>query len=70
MQVQAQERLRLSDLPDVLTPEEVASVLQCARTTVYDLCRTGRIPSVKVGRLVRIPRERFVRWLNGERETA
>lgn len=58
--------VRLDDLPDVLTPDDVARVLQCARKTVYDYCRKGIIPHRKIGSMVRISRREFVAWLHGE----
>lgn len=55
--------VRLVDLPDVLTPRQVAAVLQCSVGTVLAKCRTGEIPSLRVGRLVRIPKSQFEIWL-------
>lgn len=57
--------LRLEELPDVLTPEDVARVLRCSRKTVYDYCRKGIIPHRKLGSFVRISRREFLAWLNG-----
>jgi excisionase family DNA binding protein len=37
------------------TPEEAAEVLKVSRSTVYDLMRERKIPSVKIGRARRIP---------------
>ena len=54
---------RIEDLPDVITAEQAAAVLQCTTNHVYALCREGRLPSRKVGRLVRIPKAAFLRWL-------
>lgn len=33
----------------LLTPEEVAERLALGRSTIYELMRAGRIPSVKIG---------------------
>jgi excisionase family DNA binding protein len=39
----------------LLTPEEVAEVLNLSRATIYDLIRLRAITSVKIGRARRIP---------------
>lgn len=40
----------------LLTVREVAFVLGCGRTLVYDLISSRQLPVVKVGRLTRVPR--------------
>jgi excisionase family DNA binding protein len=37
------------------TAEEAAEVLTVSRSTIYDLMREGKLPSVKIGRARRIP---------------
>jgi excisionase family DNA binding protein len=44
------------DLPAVLTVEEAARALRIGRTTAYEAVRTGAIPSVRIGRTLRISR--------------
>jgi excisionase family DNA binding protein len=39
----------------LLTVSEVASMLGCGRTLVYDLIGCRQLPVVKVGRLTRVP---------------
>ena len=39
----------------LLTVPEVASMLGCGRTLVYDLIGSRQLPVVKVGRLTRLP---------------
>ncbi len=48
---------------DTLTPEDVAVIVGCGRTTAYKLLAEGAIPSFAIGRLRRIRRvdvERFI----------
>ncbi len=55
----------LSDLPMVLTVEDLRSVLSISRNTAYQLVRCGQIRSVKVGsKGIRIPREAIVEFLS------
>ena len=44
-------------LPLFLRVPEICEVLQIGRSTAYDLLRCGKIPSIRVGRQIRIPRE-------------
>jgi excisionase family DNA binding protein len=46
--------------PTVLTVPEVARTMRISRTTAYRLVENGTIPSVRLGRSVRVP----ARWLN------
>jgi len=47
----------------LLTAEEVAGILQVPKARVYELIRLKRLPSVHVGRLVRVPEEDFRAWI-------
>lgn len=38
----------------LLTVEEASDVLSIGRTTMFDLIRTGRVASVRIGRLRRV----------------
>jgi excisionase family DNA binding protein len=38
----------------LLTPEEAADALSLGRTTIFELMKDGRLPSIKVGRARRI----------------
>lgn len=50
-------------LPPIMTVPEAAAYLRIGRTRAYELVRTGILPSVKLGRLVRIPRDLLLAWL-------
>ena len=53
----------LQDLPPYLTVMEVAALLRIGRSMAYDMARRGEIPAVNIGRVVRIPRNTFLSWL-------
>ena len=55
---------RLEDLPLVLTTEEAARYLRVSRGSAYEAVRTGQIPSIKIGRSIRIPRHALLRMLD------
>lgn len=54
---------RFAELPDVLTPQQVAAVLQISRKQVYTMCQRGELPAMKVGRLVRVPKAQLIVWI-------
>ena len=47
----------------LLRPLEAAHTLGIGRTKIYELIATGEIPSVKIGRLVRVPVYALRRWI-------
>ena len=54
----------MSELPLVLTVEETASALRLGRTACYEAIRRGEIPSVRIGRSLRVPRGALEQLLN------
>lgn len=46
------------------TPQQLATALGLKAQTVMKFCREGRIQSIKVGRLYRIPASEFERVLS------
>ncbi len=57
----------VGELPSVLTADEVAAMLRISRWQAYELAKSGRLPSLRLGRAVRFPR-RAVLELLGEVE--
>jgi excisionase family DNA binding protein len=50
--------------PAMLTVHDVARMLNCSARTVYRLCDSSRLPRpVKLGALVRWPREVVAQWI-------
>ena len=52
---------------EYLKVPEVAEVLRIARSRAYELVSEGEIPSVRIGRSVRVSRKELDRWLEGQR---
>lgn len=48
---------------------EVAEFLQIGRSRAYELVADGEIPSVKIGRSVRVSRRELERWLEEQRRS-
>ena len=51
--------------PLVLTVEEAAKALRIGRTAAYEAVRRGEIPSVRIGRSLRVPRHALEKLLGG-----
>ena len=49
----------------LLKPAEVADAIGVSRTRVYELLAGGTLPSVRVGRSVRVPVDRLREWVKG-----
>lgn len=52
--------------PSLLRPEEAAAVLDCSKGLIYEMCRRHQLPSVRLGRLLRIPREALAAMVGPE----
>ncbi len=50
----------------VLTVEEAAQYLRVGRSACYEAVRLGQIPSIRVGRSIRVPRLALERLMAGE----
>lgn len=48
----------------VLTIQEAAEILRVTPERVYELCRQGLIPHIRLGRQVRISKSKFEAWMN------
>jgi excisionase family DNA binding protein len=47
----------------LLRAEEVARLLGIGRSKTYELIARGELPSLRIGRLVRVPRHALDRWI-------
>ncbi len=64
-------RLNLDDcnLPLVLDAKNLCEILGLSKSSVYLLMQRDNFPSIKVGKKgLRVPRDRFLEWLNNESE--
>ncbi len=52
---------------EYLKVPEVAEFLRIGRSRAYELVGSGEIPSVKIGRSVRVSRKELERWLEQQR---
>ena len=53
----------LDDLPVTLRVEDLMPILGIGRNTAYELVRSGKLRSIRVGRQVRIPKTALIEFL-------
>lgn len=59
-----------TEIPLVLTVEQVRDILQIGTTSAYDLFNSGVFPVVRIGRQMRVARSEFLKWLVTPTEVA
>ncbi len=47
----------------LITPPEAAALIGIGRTRIYDLIARGVIPSIRIGRSVRVPVDALKEWV-------
>ena len=60
----------VEDLPLTLKAHEAAAVLRISKSKVYELARTESFPAVRIGKLVVIPRDKLIEWMNAQAEVS
>ena len=48
----------------LLKPREVAEALRIGRSLVYGMLASGELPSIRVGRCIRVPKASLEKWIN------
>lgn len=51
------------ELPLTLTPADIMEILKISKNTAYTLCNSKDFPTIKVGKLIRIRKDKFFEWL-------
>lgn len=50
--------------PELLTVDEVASLLRVGRNRVYEYARHHYIPTLRIGKGYRFPRRKLLEWID------
>ncbi len=53
-----------TEAPVLIRPAEVAELLSCSTSKVYQLLAEKRIPSVRISGSVRVPRAALLAWID------
>ena len=59
------QAMSLQDHPLVMTPAEAAEALGIGKNSIYALLRLGALRSIRVGKLIKIPRAALEEYLQG-----
>ena len=54
----------LENLPDILTPEDIADIMRINKSAVNRLLKSGDIEVIRYGSIVRIEKAKFREWLD------
>lgn len=54
----------VDNLPIVLTPADIASILGISRNKTYEVLHAQDFPAFQIGKQYRVHREQFIQWLN------
>lgn len=60
--------MRQDDNRLLFKPSEAAQALNISKAMVYHLAASGQIPSVRVGKALRISKEAIDRWIRAQEE--
>lgn len=58
--------LSWDQLPALLSVSEAAKIARVGKAQIYNLSHTKNFPAVRFGRIIRIPKEAFKRWIETE----
>ncbi len=50
----------------LLTPAEATEVLAIGRSRIYEMLACGELPSLRIGRSIRIPAEALQEWVKAQ----
>lgn len=66
MRTEIEARGSIDSLPEFCTPADLSLILPVSRATLYRMAEQKRIPSLRIGRRVIIPREPLKKWIEQE----
>jgi excisionase family DNA binding protein len=58
----------MDEQQEYLKVPEVARIIRIARSQAYELVAEGEIPSIRIGRSIRVSRKELDRWLEEQRQ--
>jgi len=62
--------MSLENCPNFLTVSDLSSVLRIGRNAAYQLVKDGSLPSIRIGRSIRIPRSALVQFVERTQQPA
>ncbi|GFN32065.1 helix-turn-helix domain-containing protein [Paenibacillus xylaniclasticus] len=62
-------RKPISEYPPILDVKDIQLMLGIGRRQAYELVGSGQFHTVRVGKSIKISKEVFINWLNGNDES-
>ncbi|MCL2400436.1 MAG: helix-turn-helix domain-containing protein [Defluviitaleaceae bacterium] len=59
------DKISFADFPDVLSIDDVQKALRIGRSMAYKLVNNGEIRHLRIGRLIKIPKQYLVDYIHG-----
>lgn len=59
--------VNFEQLPDILTINDVATILRIGRTKAYELSKLTGFPVIKIGKSIRVSKQKLEEWLKNMR---
>lgn len=50
-------------LPEMLTVDEISGLLRISKTKAYELVNSNSFPIVRIGTIIRIPKDTLISWI-------
>ncbi|TFB14112.1 DNA-binding protein [Filobacillus milosensis] len=57
---------KMEDLPMYLTATEISDLLQISKPTAYEMMKKDDFPLAKFGKIMRVNRDQFFKWLSNQ----
>lgn len=64
------DQLTTSQQPLLLSVRQTSRLLGIATSHAYEMCRLGVIPSIRIGKSVRVPRKQLEQWIEAQTSTS
>ena len=58
------ENNSLSNIPNCLTADDIQAILKISRAGVYTLMHRVDFPTIRIGKRMLVPEDKFVQWLD------
>ena len=55
----------LQNYPDVLSVKDIQTILGIGTSKAYNIAKSTAFHTVRIGTLIKIPKQSFLQWLNG-----
>lgn len=56
----------LQNYPDVLSVKDIQTILGIGTSKAYSLAKSKAFHTIRIGPLIKIPKQSFLQWLNGD----